>query len=71
MNRLPNRLPESGLFRALYRWLNQLRDFVAATEPKGSENVRVTRTSRGSFVEAMPTSQAEETSTTTGKAYWA
>jgi hypothetical protein len=71
MIRLPNRLPEAGPFRAIYRWLNQLRDFVGASEPKGSETVKVTTTSGGSFIEAIPTSQVEETVTTTGKAYWA
>lgn len=72
MNSLPPRIPPVGPLRALYNWLNQLRDCVAANMPKGSANVRVTRSSRGTTISANPGAQpTEEGEGVTSKSYWA
>lgn len=45
--KLPQRLPESGKWGALFAWLNQLRDAVDSQKPLPSHNVRVTHTRVG------------------------
>lgn len=45
--KLPQRLPESGKWGALFAWLNELRDSVDAQKPLASHNVRVTHTRVG------------------------
>jgi hypothetical protein len=60
---LPKRLPEqagSTNWPALYRWLNQLRDFTQAITPVSSPTVQQTRTSIGtSFTAPEPTVAAK------------
>ena len=47
MPHLPQPLPEKGPLRALYSWLNDLRDYVRTTKPLQSYNCLTTHTSGG------------------------
>lgn len=44
---LPEKLPESGKYAGLFRWLNQLREAVTTLRPLPSHNVSVTHTRVG------------------------
>lgn len=55
---LPQRLPESGKWGALFAWLNQLRDAVDSQKPLPSHNVRVTHTRVGTGL--LGVAQAED-----------
>jgi hypothetical protein len=71
VNRIPDSIPERGPLAGTHRKINQIIESLKAMEPKSSATIRVIRTSMGTHLEAIPTSQIEETTTTTGKAYWA
>src|SRR5215218_3168017 len=61
---LPQRLPETGPFRKLYAWLNQLRDTVATLMPRNALGTRTSHTALGVTREAS--APVEEVATSGG-----
>jgi len=62
---LPDRLPESGEFAALYAWLNKLRDHAQSITPAATPNALLGVTSMGATRRpvAEPSAPAETPAT--------
>lgn len=55
---LPDKLPERGRFRALYAWLNQMRECIQFLTPAISHGTRLAFTSAGVIREANPAAES-------------
>lgn len=51
LHRLPPALPVRGKFRALYEWLNRMREALQACQMQLGHNVRRTQTHQGVLIE--------------------
>jgi hypothetical protein len=51
---LPPQLPETGEFKKLYAWLNQLRKYAASLRPLNSYGTRTAHTAAGVTRTATP-----------------
>lgn len=57
----PRKMPETGIFRDIWREFNRLNDFVRASAVVAGRNVRINRTMNGTlaFAQAPPAQKAE------------